>query len=164
MENIPRYHSNCTAVSHRTPQAHSKPYAFTQQSRMSSTEIRCSTEDACCIRSSHQLRGYKSRSIPSGFHRWGNIIPTPHSLYGDLYRNSPRQRFYILYYIIPCLDLSIYIRKFSLFFQCFSMIFRFCQYQSLFLWILPEIVLGSSSLKTITRGYLYGAVCDLTYS
>ncbi len=33
---------------------------------------------------------------------------------------------------------------------------------SRFRWILPEMVLGSSSRKTILRGYLYGAVCCLT--
>ena len=33
---------------------------------------------------------------------------------------------------------------------------------SLFLWILPLMVLGSSSRKTTMRGYLYGAVRFLT--
>ena len=119
MENIPRYHSNCTAVSRRTPQAHNKPYAFTQQSRMSSTETRKQhtiVHAVFVLLISSEATNYGRFQAASTD---GTLIPTPHSLHGAHYRNSPRQRFYMVYYIIPCLDLSIYMRKFPLIFQCF---------------------------------------------
>ena len=99
MENIPRYHSNCTAVTHRTTQAPSKPYAFTQQSRMSSTPILRMLKNSYSILSSHRLRGYKPSEFFKRLPPSGHPSTMPHSLCKVLPILSPSMPLYgILYH------------------------------------------------------------------
>ena len=136
----PRYHSNCGKTAAPDP---INPYAFTQQSRRGST---CRT--TAFFLPTQRLQTRKT-------FRW--LAPTAISLQVRFseYSSSTSLSEY-RYFSTTLVICQGFYRNY------FEKILPIQEHYSLFLCILPLMVLGSSVRNSTILGYLYGAVCFLT--